>query len=164
MIEPGGEHLAPPPPALDAFPRAPQRSERPPADETSLAAGSWLGIDPYPITAEAAARYLADAHESLPIYAEEGLIHPRDILRGGNFVLSRNVVLGPWIHVGSQIQHFGTAPVGTSLAARAHITANYEHKAHRFVELDVLVLADDAKPIARLAHTAIYRPRQVIAA
>src|SRR5207244_12784251 len=63
---------APPPPALDAFPRAPQRSERPPADETSLAAGSWLGIDPYPITAEAAARYLADAHESLPIYGENG--------------------------------------------------------------------------------------------
>src|SRR5206468_1694981 len=82
-------------------------------------------------TAEAAARYLADAHESLPIYAEERLIHPRDILRGGNFVLSRNVALGPWIHVGSRIRHFATAPVGASLAVRAHITANYEHKGHR---------------------------------
>jgi acyl dehydratase len=156
---------APPrPPALDAFPRVPPRSERPPADEASLATGSWLGIDPYPVTPEAAARYLADAHESLPIYAEEGLIHPRDILRGGNFVLSRNVILGPWIHVGSRIQHLATAPVGASLSVRAHVTANYEHKGHRFVELDALVLADDARPIAHLAHTAIYRPRQVIAA
>jgi len=152
-----------PPPALDAFPRVPQRSERPPADEASLAADTWLGIDPYPITAEAAARYLADAHESLPIYAEEALIHPRDILRGGNFVLSRNVVLGPWIHVGSRIRHLATARVGASLSVRAHVTGNYEHKGHRFVELDALVLADDARPIARLDHTAIYRPRQVIA-
>ena len=150
------------PPALDGFPRVPQRSERPPADEASLAAGSGLGIDPYPITPEAAARYLGDAHESLPIYAEEELIHPRDILRAGNFVLSRNVVLGPWIHVGSRIQHLGVARVGASLAVRAQVTANYEHKGHRFVELDALVLADDARPIARLAHTAIYRPRQVI--
>ena len=39
--------VPPPPPALDAFPRMPQRSERPPADEASLLAGSWLGIDPY---------------------------------------------------------------------------------------------------------------------
>jgi hypothetical protein len=156
--------VPPPPPALDAFPRMPQRSERPPADEASLVAGSWLGIDPYPVTAEAAARYLADAHESLPIYAAEGLIHPRDILRGGNFVLSRNVVLGPWIHVGSRIRHLGTARVGASLSVRAHVTANYEHKGHRFVDLDALVLADDIRPIAHLAHTAIYRPRQVIAA
>src|SRR5260370_213212 len=44
----------PPPPAPDAFPRAPQRSERPAADEASLVAGSWLGIEPYPVTAEAA--------------------------------------------------------------------------------------------------------------
>jgi len=86
--------------------------ERPPADEASLAAETWLGIDPYPITAEMAARYLADSNESASIYAEEGLVHPRDILRSCNFVLSRNVLLGPWIHTGSRVQHLAAAAVG----------------------------------------------------
>ena len=38
-----------------------------------------------------AARYLADSQESAAIYRDEGLIHPRDILRACNFVISRNV-------------------------------------------------------------------------
>jgi hypothetical protein len=50
------------------------------------------------------------------------------------------------------------------LSARALITGNYEHRGHRFVTLDVLVYADGRCPIARIAHTAIYRPRQLAAA
>jgi hypothetical protein len=111
-----------------------------------------------------AARYLADSHESAPIYAEEGLIHPRDILRCCNFVLSRNVVFGPWIHTGSRVQHLGAASVGDRLSARARITRNYEHKGHRFVEIDALVLANEMAPIARIGHTAIYRLRHAAAA
>jgi hypothetical protein len=142
----------------------PQRTLRPPADETSLAADSWLGIDPYPITPEVAARYLADLRETAPIYAEQGLMHPATILRSCNFVLNRNVVLGPWIHTGSRVQHLATARVGDTLSVRARITGNYEHKGHRFVELDALVVANETIVIAHVAHTAIYRPRQVAAA
>ena len=65
------------PPPLDRFPAVPQRPERPPADEASLAAETWLGLDPYPVTPEMAARYLADSHESAAIYAEQRLVHPR---------------------------------------------------------------------------------------
>jgi len=151
-------------PSLDLFRRVPQRAERRPADEESLAADSWLGIEPYPITPEATLRYLADLREAAPIYAEEGLIHPATILRSCNFVLSRNVVLGPWIHTGSRVQHLATAAVGDTLSVRAHITGNYEHKGHRFVELDALVLAGERTPVAHIAHTAIYRPRQIAAA
>ena len=93
-----------------------------------------------------------------------GLIHPAIILRSCNFVLSRNVVLGPWIHTGSRVQHLAAASVGDTLSVRARITGNYEHKGHLFVELDALVLANETAPIARIAHTAIYRPRQVAAA
>ncbi|HVC57486.1 MAG TPA: hypothetical protein VND95_16145 [Stellaceae bacterium] len=153
-----------PAPALDEFRAAPQRAQRPPADEASLAIDTWLGLDPYQITPEMAARYLADAHERATIYAEEGLVHPRDILRSGNFVLSRNVVLGPWIHTGSRIQNFAAVPVGSTLSVRARITGNYERKGHRLVEIDALVLADATRPVARIAHTAIYRLRQVAAA
>jgi hypothetical protein len=151
-------------PRLAEFLKVPQRAARPPADEASLAAETWLGLEPYPVTPEMAARYLADAHEAAPVYAEEGLIHPRDILRACNFVLSRNVVLGPWIHTGSRVQHLGAASVGSTLGVRARITRNYEHKGHRFVEIDALVLANETAPCARIAHTAIYRLRQVAAA
>jgi acyl dehydratase len=154
---------AAPPQSLDAFRAVAQRGERPPADEKSLAAGDWLGLDPYPVTAEMAARYLADSHESAPLYAAQQLLHPRDILRSCNFVLNRNVVLGPWIHTGSKVQHLAAVPVGSMLSVRARITGNYQHKGHRFVELDALVIAD-ARPVAHIAHTAIYRPRQVAAA
>ncbi len=155
---------APPSPALERFRQVPQRARRPPADEASLAVGTWLGLAPYEVTPEMAARYLADSHESATIYAEEGLLHPRDILRSGNFVLSRNVVFGPWIHTGSRIQHFAAVAVGSTLSARAHVTANYVHKGHKFVEIDALVVAGGTKPVAHIAHTAIYLPRQIAAA
>ena len=115
----------PTPPALDRYRAVPQRTPRPPADEVSLATGGWLGIDPYKITAEMTARYLADSHESAPIYAEEGLVHPRDVLRSCNFALSRNVLLGPWIHTGSRVQHLGAATVGHNLSVRARITGSW---------------------------------------
>ena len=151
-------------PPLSAFRKVPQRTARPPADEASLVVDDWLGLDPYPVTPEMAERYLADSHESAPIYRDQGLVHPRDILRSCNFVISRNVVLGPWIHTGSRIRHFAAVAVGSTLTVRAQISGNYEHKGHRFVEVDALVLANDTIPAARIAHTAIYRPRQVAAA
>jgi acyl dehydratase len=153
-----------PSPSLDSFTRVPQRGQRPPADEASLPVDGRLGLDPYPITPEMAARYLADSHESAAIYTEQRLVHPRDILRSCNFVISRNVVLGPWIHTGSRIRHLAAVPVGRTLSVRARITGNYEHKGHRFVEVDALVLAGEDTPVAHIAHTAIYRPRQVAAA
>ena len=155
--------VPPTPPALDSYRKIAQRAERPPADEASLAVGTWLGLDPYPITPELAAQHRADLRENLPLYAEEGLIHPAMILRACNFVINRNVSLGPWIHVSSRIQHLAAARIGTTLSARGRVTANYEHKGHRFVDVDVLVLADE-HPAAHIVHLAIYRPRQVIAA
>ena len=151
-------------PSLDLFRKVAQRAERPAAAAASLAADTWLGLDPYPVTPEMAARYLADSHESAAIYAAEGLVHPRDILRSCNFVLSRNVVLGPWIHTGSRVQHLAAASVGDRLSVRARITRNYEHKGHLFVDIDGLVLANETIPVAHIAHIAIYRPRQVAAA
>jgi acyl dehydratase len=150
--------------ALAEFREAAQRPERPPADEASLAEGTWLGIEPYPVTPEMAARYLAESHESATIYAEEGLVHPRDLLRSCNFVLCRNVLFGPWVHTGSRIRHLAAAHVGDTLSVRARVTGNYEKKGHRFVDIDALVLANGTAPIAHVGHTAIYRLRQAAAA
>jgi hypothetical protein len=110
-----------------------------------------------------AAQHRADLRETLPLYAEDALIHPAMILRACNFVINRNVALGPWIHVSSRIQHLAAAQIGANLSARGRVTANYEHKGHRFVDVDVLVLADET-PIAHVVHLAIYQPRQVVGA
>jgi acyl-coenzyme A thioesterase PaaI-like protein len=144
------------PPALPA--------DRPPADETSLAVGTLLGMEPLLVTPSFAADYLRDVRETDGLYAREGLVHPATILRVGNWVLRHNVMLGPWIHVGSTVRHFAAARVGQILTARGRVTANYDRKGHRFVELDILVLADAKIAVAHIAHTAIYRPRQVMAA
>ena len=134
---------------------------RPPADETSLAVGTLLGMNPLQMTADFAARYLNDVRETDPLYAREGLAHPGMILRTGNWALSHNVVLGPWMHVGSTIRHLSAARVGEEITVRARVDANYERKGHRFVELEALTLADGARPVARFRHVAIYRPRQL---
>src|SRR4029453_15918890 len=84
---------------------------------------------------------------------------PGWLLRDANYVLSRNVVLGPWIHVESVVQHHGPVADGEVVEARATVTREWEHKGHRFVELDVGLLADEARVAAHVRHTAIYRPR-----
>jgi predicted thioesterase len=65
---------------------------------------------------------------------------------------------------GSRVQHLAAAQVGDTLSVRARVMANYERKGHRFVDVDALVLANRTTPIARIAHTAIYRLRQAAAA
>ena len=153
-----------PPPALADFRDVPQWSSRPPADQTSLAVDTWLGIDPLVVTLELIAQYVGDVGETSPLYTREGLLHPVLVPHIGNFALNRNVTLGPWMHVGSKIQHFAPARLGDSLTVRARVVANYEHKGHLFVDLDALIVANNHTPIARTGHISIYRPRQLAAA
>jgi acyl dehydratase len=152
-----------PAPALDAFEETAAAAERSPADEASLRIGRRLGIKPLDITAEWAARYVEDVRERDPLYLREGLSHPGQLPRLLNWALTHNVVLGPWIHVASKTDHFAAARVGDTLAVRAKVTANYDKKGHRFVDLDGLVVANATTPVARIAHTAIYRPRAAAA-
>ena len=148
-----------PPPAFAEAPTPPD--ERPPANETTLAVGTRLAMNPFRVTDEYAEEYLRTVRETEPFYARENLVHPGTILHIGNWVLRHNVVLGPWMHVGSTVQHFAAAHIGDELSARAVVTANYERKGHRFVELDVLVYIGKQTPTARIGHIAIYRPRQL---
>jgi acyl dehydratase len=152
------------PPALSEFSQVAERSARPTADEQSLAVGTWLGMTPLEATPDLAAQYLQDVRETLPLYQKEGLVHPVVVLRMCNFALTRNVTFGPWMHVGSKIQHFSAVRVGETLGVRARVTGNYEHKGHAFVDIDALVLANETRPVARVGHLSIYRPRQLAAA
>jgi hypothetical protein len=56
-------------------------------------------------------------------------------------------------------QHHGLVRDGQVVQTRALVSREWEHKGHRFVELDVAVLAD-GEVAHRITHTAIYQPRQ----
>ncbi len=141
----------------------PAADTRPPASEESLPEGRWLGIAPTVLTAERLAEYLRDCRESLPIYAQNGIAHHGLLLRMCNSLLRENVLLSPWIHVGSVVQNFGTGRVGEELSARARVVKNYDRKGHRLVDLDCVVTAN-GRPIAHVLHTAIYKLRHLQAA
>ncbi len=80
-----------------------------------------------------------------------------------NTILSANVELGPWIHVSSASTHFGVVRDGERVQTRAVVLDEYERKGHRFVELDVVMVADGVRPVLRVRHTAIYEPRRRVA-
>jgi acyl dehydratase len=141
----------------------PEDAARPPASPEVLAAGTLLGSWDVTFDADATRKYLADVREELPIYAELGIAHPGWVLRLANRLLSGNVVLGPWIHVGSTVRHHGLVHDGAKVSCRGTVAECFERKGHRFVRLDVGVLADE-QLVATVDHTAIYQPRQVSAA
>jgi acyl dehydratase len=149
---------------ISEFPQTAPVAERKPVGATSYEVGKWLGTVPRTWAGEAAAEYLADVRERDPIYAREGLGHPGLLQRVMNKVLVDNAILGPWIHVGSRMQLLNVGRSGDELTARARVTANYEKKGHRFVELDALVVANGSTPLAHCHHVAIYQPREQAAA
>lgn len=151
------------PPAIDAdtIPRRALPRSAPDASSGSLEVGAVLGTFEIGYRGERAARYLDDVREDLPLFRSDHPAHPAWLLRTVNWALAANVRLGPWIHVASAAAHRGIGRDGDRLSVRARVTAEYERGGHRFVELDALVVADDVRPLVRVAHTAIYRPRGV---
>ena len=138
----------------------PESDERPDANEATLAVGRRLSSQPLQLTVYSLQKYVVDIGETEPLYARENIVHPALMLRLSNSALKDNVRLGPWIHAASSIQHCGLARAGVSLAAHAQVVASYERKGHRFVELDVVIVADGIRAVAHVRHTAIYRLRQ----
>lgn len=157
---PADQARSPAPPAPTHWADVPQVDERPPASPDSLAIGTAFGLAPHGFHADRAGIYLDDVRETAEVYRAERVAHPGWLLRDANYVLSGNVRLGPWIHVESVAQHFRLVRDGQTVHTRATVSNEWEHKGHRFVTLDVGILADGAVA-ARIAHTAIYLPRQV---
>ena len=67
-----------------------------------------------------------------------------------------NIRLGPWMHVVSEVTHFGVVSDGERVSTRGRIAKLFERKGHRFAELDLLLVADDTRPVQHVRHTAIY--------
>ena len=149
-------------PDLDDVPSAPLPPHRPEASPQTLAIGTVLGSVEAGFETAAHAAYLAEIRDDLGIYAGPNAIaHPGWLIRQANAVLVANVLLGPWIHVSSDVQHLAGVRDGDRLQTRAVVTDLFDRKGHEFVDLDVLVVANNKTPVMRAAHRAIYRVRPV---
>ena len=131
---------------------------RPPADPDSLSPGTTLGTIVQPVRADTNAGYRALVEGDLDLYASEGLAHPGVMILTANTVLSANVVMGPWVHVGSQVFNLAALPAGAVVETRARVRDRYERKGHQLVELDV-AWCHDGRPVMAAVHTAIYQLR-----
>ena len=88
-----------------------------------------------------------------------GFVHPGILLRQCNRIFSEHFILGPWIHVASDIMTYRPCQVGETLEIRGVPVQKFEKKGHEFVVLDVLIHAA-GEAVQRIKHTCIFRPRQ----
>ncbi|GAC1376242.1 MAG: hypothetical protein NVSMB4_04920 [Acidimicrobiales bacterium] len=137
---------------------APLPSSRPEASTASLEAGTVLGSVDHRFHATQAVAYLDTIGDKLALYRTEGIAHPGWLLLDANQALVANVVLGPWIHVGSRVHNLRAVTDGQQISTRSRVAAEYERKGHRFVELDVVTMADGEAALV-VRHTAIWRLR-----
>jgi acyl dehydratase len=153
---------APPAVRLAEHPSAPLPADRPPATRAVLEGLATLGAPERRYDADTAAEYCAKFDDPDPRYRGAGaVIHPAFYLDQGNRAVDQNVRLGPWIHTGSEVRHLRRALAGARITTRGRVRRVFEKKGNEFVELDLLLVADDARPVAQLRHVAIYRLREL---
>ena len=144
---------------LPAVGRGEIPATRPEASPTTLAGGTVLGTIQHRFSSVRQQQYLDAIGIEESRWMEQRVAHPGFLVRDSNDALAQNVLLGPWIHVGSDVSLLRTVEDGDLLEVRSAVRAEYERKGHRFVELDVVTTAD-GDPAMHVHHTAIYAPRR----
>ena len=151
----GGPAIAPNP---RAYPAMALPASAPPATAEVLTSLVPLGTPVLVLDGTLLARAAEDLDDPSPIYrGSKGVAHPGLLLRQANRALAENVALGPWIHVSSDVAHCDLARAGDRLETRGRVARVYERHGRGWVELALLIVANGARPIARIHHTAIYR-------
>jgi hypothetical protein len=81
--------------------------------------------------------------------------------RLGNAILVANCDLPPWMHVESRVAHLGLPRPDETVSVRGLVASAWERKGHSFVDLDLVVLGEDLRPLCRLNHVAIVELAQL---
>ena len=149
---------APTPLNVAMYAEAPLPATREPGTRAYFDAHPVLGTFVVRYDAAQANDYVSTVSDPLPVYRETGggWIHPAFYTWLGNRCLRTNVIVGPWIHVGSVVRHLAPARIGDTLAGRTRVRSLWDKKGRDFVELDIAILAN-GKPVAHVLHSAIYR-------
>jgi hypothetical protein len=144
-------------PSIEDYPTAPLADPRFPPTPEALAGVGVLGSLEAGFHADRADPALLG--DDLPIYRELGVAHPVWMLYFANAILAANVALGPWIHTASAVQNLSLLHDGDRLSVRGRIAGLTERRGHQIVDLDLLMVADDIRPVMHVLHSAIYRLR-----
>ncbi len=84
---------------------------------------------------------------------------PAKLLQLSNDILVQNFQLGPWIHVSSELRNWNAGHPGERVSARGRVHQRFDRKGHEFVVADVMLIANGARLLQTVRHTAIYRLR-----
>ncbi len=162
-----GWMLADPPERGETLP--PRRAlpeERWPAERRSFEREPVLGSVESVWKEERISAYLEQMQDPNAVY-RDGVAHPAWILRLANLVVDRSVAVNPWIHVSSSVQNLRRARAGEVVETRARVLDLFEKNGHEYVDLSIGMTArpvdaapEDAVPILRGEHRAIYKPRR----
>jgi hypothetical protein len=60
------------------------------------------------------------------------------------------------MHVGSEVTHFDVVDDGDRVSTRGRVSNLFERNGHQFAELDVLLVANDTRPVQHVRHALIY--------
>lgn len=168
-LNPAGETCAiaaaglaarPAPVDLARYPARPLPAARPPATRAVLEALGALGSPERLYDEAVAAECRKKFDDEAPLYRGAGAaVHPAFLLEQANRAIDLNVALGPWIHAASEVRHLGPARLGDRLSTRGWVARLFEKKGNELAELDLLVVAGAARPVAGVRHSVIYRLR-----
>ena len=146
--------------SVDDYPAATPPSPPPPASPATLRAGSVLGSLEVGFHADKAGTFLDAISDDSAVYRDKRIAHPGWLVLTANYILVANVRMGPWIHVATEAQHLGLVHDGDRVSTRGRVADEFEKKGHKFVELDLLWVANGERPVMHAKHTAIYEPRR----
>ena len=142
------------------IPLGPRQAPRVPISWDAVVVGQPLPPLTLTVTQQDNEEYCHTHADGLALYrGTRGFVHPGILLRQCNRIFSEHFVLGPWIHVASDITTYRPCQVGEALEIRGVPVQKFEKKGHEFVVLDILICAA-GEAVQRVKHTCIFRPRQ----
>ena len=147
-------------PEPDAIPAGPRQAARMPVSWEAIVVGQPLSRLTLAVSQQDNEEYCQTHADDLALYhGPKGFVHPGILLRQCNRIFSEHFILGPWIHVASDLVTYRPCQVGEPLEIRGIPRQKFAKKGHEFVVLDILMLAG-AEAVQRVKHTCIFRPRQ----
>ena len=142
------------------IPLGPRQAPQVPISWDAVIVGQALPLLTLTVTQQDNEEYCHTHADDLELYrGPRGFVHPGILLRQCNRIFSEHFILGPWIHVASDITTYRPCQVGEALEIRGVPVQKFEKKGHEFVVLDILIRAAD-EAVQRVKHTCIFRPRQ----
>ncbi|MCP4755066.1 MAG: hypothetical protein GY866_29660 [Proteobacteria bacterium] len=141
----------------------PAYENRLPPEAAALTAGSPVGSVPLAYHPDDnQAYFFEEIRDALAeLTAPEPMHHPAFMLHSANRLAHFNIGLGPWIHTASDVQHYDLPVMNSELSMNGKILEAYQRRGHDYVVLDLAVFAERSRPIAKIVHTAIIRPKGV---